>query len=262
MVKSKYDYYEKSTQSPKLSMHYFDKIYTEIRGVKARIMREDFCGTFLHCCEWVKRRPDNIAIGVDLDPEPLEYGRSKHLARLKPEQRKRVKLLEKNVLEKFAHKSDMTIACNFSFFIFKSRDVLRDYFKAAHHALSSKGIFLLEMAGGPGMIKTGREQKTMKPGKSKFVYIWDQKSFNPINHDAFYAIHFKLPDGTRMMDAFTYDWRLWTIPELREVLLEAGFSKAIVYWETTHDGIGTGEYKETEKATNDYAYITYVIGLK
>lgn len=30
-------------------------------------------------------------------------------------------------------------------------------------------------------------------------------------------------------DAFSYDWRLWSIPELREASLDAGFARVDVY---------------------------------
>ena len=44
-------------------------------------------------------------------------------------------------------------------------------------------------------------------------------------------IHFKFKDGSRIKKAFSYDWRLWTLPEIREVMEEAGFSNTRVYWE-------------------------------
>jgi hypothetical protein len=32
-----------------------------------------------------------------------------------------------------------------------------------------------------------------------------------------------------MFDAFVYEWRLWSVPELRDAMDEAGFSKTQVY---------------------------------
>ena len=71
-----------------------------------------------------------------------------------------------------------------------------------------------------------------------FTYIWEQVDYNPINHHLTCHIHFKFKDGTRINKAFTYHWRLWTIPELRELLEEAGFKNTEVYlqgWDDNND---------------------------
>ena len=257
----KYSLYEQSTQSPSVHIPFFSTLYEQIQGKPAYHLREDFCGTFLLCCEWVKENPQNTAVGLDLDPEPLRYGKKNHFARLNPSQKKRVTVLQKDVLIPTSPLIDLVIACNFSFYIFKTRELLSRYFQSVRRSLNSKGIVVLEMAGGPGMTKTFKERKTVK-GKQKFVYTWDQKSFDPISHDARYAIHFKLPSGQVIKNAFEYDWRLWTIPEVRELLAEAGFSKSLVFWEASHKGEGTGEYVPVDVADNDYAWIAYVVGVK
>ena len=133
------------------------------------------------------------------------------------------------------------------------------------------------------MITRSRERRTltMRNGK-KFLYFWDQKSFDPITRRARYAIHFKIPpksgakskttqsktgakkaiqnvDGVDLKNAFTYDWRLWTIPELRDALADAGFKQNFVYWETSHKGEGTGEYTRSESGDNAFSWITYIV---
>ena len=65
-----------------------------------------------------------------------------------------------------------------------------------------------------------------------------------------------------MHDTFTYDWRLWTIPEVREAMREAGFDQTAVYWETEHKGEGTGEYVRSEHGDNAYAWVAYIVGVK
>jgi hypothetical protein len=42
-----------------------------------KILREDFCGTAIVCAESVSRSVERKAIGVDLDLDVLEYGRSR-----------------------------------------------------------------------------------------------------------------------------------------------------------------------------------------
>lgn len=259
----KYALYERSVQSPDYHAEWFVGIFKDLRGTYPQSMREDFCGTFALSCEWVKRNRKNTALGVDLDPEPLAYGRRTHLAKLTTEQRKRLKIVNDNVLSITQPKVDVVLACNFSYCIFKDRQTLVRYLRGCHRSLKKGGVAILDLAGGPGMIEELRERKTVKsPETGKFQYTWHQKSFDPITHDASYAIHFQLPDGTKMMNAFTYDWRLWTIPEVREAMLEAGFSDVAVFWETEHEGEGTGEYVRMEHGDNAYAWVAYIAGLR
>ena len=87
-----------------------------------------------------------------------------------------------------------------------------------------------------------QKEKTKLDG---FTYIWDQAEFEPVTSRIVCHIHFKFPDGSKIKRAFTYDWRLWTLPEFREILTEAGFAKVRVYWEgTDDDGEGNGEFTE------------------
>ena len=53
---------------------------------------------------------------------------------------------------------------------------------------------------------------------------------NLFTGEALFHIHFKDLEKKRLYEkAFTYDWRMWTIPELRDLLIAAGFSKVILY---------------------------------
>ena len=65
-----------------------------------------------------------------------------------------------------------------------------------------------------------------------------------------------------MKNAFVYDWRLWSIPETRDAMKEAGFSDTAVYWETEHKGVATGEYVQMEKGDNSYSWIAYIVGIR
>ena len=64
-------------------------------------------------------------------------------------------------------------------------------------------------------------------------------------------------------NVFTYDWRLWTIPELRDIMTEVGFNKVIVYWEgTNRRGGGDGIFSPVEKGEACLSWIAYVVGVK
>ena len=77
-------------------------------------------------------------------------------------------------------------------------------------------------------------------------------------------IHFRFPDGSRMNRAFSYHWRLWTLPELRELLLEAGFRSATVYWEGTDPktGEGDGIYSPATVGDADPGWVCYLVAEK
>jgi hypothetical protein len=112
------------------------------------------------------------------------------------------------------------------------------------------------------MIEPVKESKRFsRGGKHWFTYTWEQRSFDPISHDAHYAIHFKLANGRRIQNAFEYDWRLWTIPEVRRALQEAGFPESRVFWEEAdEDGYGSDVYSEVKKGDNAHSWISYVVG--
>ena len=88
-------------------------------------------------------------------------------------------------------------------------------------------------------------------------------SYNPVNSDMLCHIHFVFPDGSKLEPAFTYDWRLWTLPELQELLTEAGYAKVTVYWEEADDDDeGTGEYVPTIVGDADPGWVCFIVAEK
>lgn len=219
--------YEQSVQSTEFEYEFVDSNFKRIRGRKAKLLREDFCGTAQMCCEWVRRRKGNHAIGVDLDPEVLQWSREHHIAALTPAQRERVTLLQENVLEVRTDPVDIVLAMNFSWQIFEQRAVLRDYFAAVRNSLSDDGILFLDCFGGYDAYRETVE-KTRHKG---FTYVWDQASYDPVTGHMNCHIHFHFKDGSRLKKAFSYQWRLYSLPELRDILLDAGFANVTVYWQ-------------------------------
>lgn len=256
----KYELYELSVQNTEAECDFIDQAWKEQRRRTPHHIREDFCGTAAVCMEWVKRRRTNTAVGVDLDPEVLAWGRNKMPERLTPAQAKRVTLLQADVRSVKTKPVDTVLAMNFSYFFFKTRDMLRRYFKAVRRGLVSDGIFILDCYGGSESFLEMEEDRSL----DGFTYIWDQSYYNPITGDAVNHIHFEFPDGTSMRKAFTYEWRLWTIPEIREVLLEAGFKEVLVYWEGTNrrTGEGNGIWSVSERGEACLGWIAYLVALK
>jgi hypothetical protein len=56
---------------------------------------------------------------------------------------------------------------------------------------------------------------------------------------------------------------LYTAPELKDILLEAGFRKVTVYWEgEDEEGEGNGIFTPDEKGEADLAWIAYIVAEK
>lgn len=257
--------YEKSVQTPETEIDFFTKTYTSLRGRMPLIMREDFCGTAFLSTEWCKSDPKRTALGVDLDHDTLEWGRRHHVDTAPADVAERITLVEGNVLEPTGMKADVTCALNFSYCIFKTRDALREYFKVAHAGLKDDGILVLDLFGGTETMDVLEEEREVDD--EDFTYIWDQDRFNPITNEILCHIHFNFPDGSELREAFTYDWRLWQIPEIEELLIEAGFSRVRVYWEEFVESDdeeddeleGTGEYYETREVENQESWVIYIV---
>lgn len=259
-----HDLYQLSVQNVEAEIDFIDETFQQIRGRDAITLREDFCGTGNTSAEWVRRRSTNRAIGLDIDQPTLDFGHENHVAKLDPEAEHRISLLNRNVLEPGeAIGLDCILAMNFSYWLFKTRDNLRNYFRAVRESLGPDGIFFLDHYGGSEAMSETRESKKIDDGPGRvFTYIWEQKRFNPITGDMECRIHFKFPDKTKIKDAFVYHWRLWSMPEIRELLSEAGFANVVVYWEGEDDedeGEGNGEYEPTLEGTADPAFISYIV---
>ena len=255
----KFVLYQKAVQSPESEVDICDRIYRKQYGQAPTLFREDFCGTALISCEWAKRRRANHAYGVDLHKPTLDYGRKHSLSQLSEEAAARVHLIEGNVRHVRRPKVHVVGAFNFSYFIFKHRNELVAYYTAVRKSLAPKGMFILDAYGG----WEAQEEMTEETKHPGFTYVWDQAVYNPIDDHAVCHIHFKFPDGSKIKKAFSYDWRLWTLPELQEILTEAGFRRSTVYWQgTDEDGEGDGEFEPATLGEPDAAWIAYLVAEK
>ena len=250
--------YEASVQAVDAEIDFIDDTFKALRGRRARTIREDFCGTANSSCEWVRRRPTNHAVGVDLDAPTLDWARAHSLAHLKPAARNRIKLVRADVTTVKTEPVDAVLAMNFSYYCFKTRDAMRAYYANVRRALSPDGLFFMDCYGGPD---SQREMKEKRSITKDLTYVWDQKRFSPITGDIDCAIHFHFRDGSKMLRAFEYHWRMWTLPELREILAEAGFRRSTVYWEGTEEDTdeGDGVFTPDDHGEADLAWIAYIV---
>lgn len=260
----KFDCYQKSVQSPDHEVEFFEQAYREVFKKKPISLREDFCGTFAVCCRWAASSGRRTAVAVDLCDQTLQWGRDHNLSKLTPAQQKRVKIQRQDVRKKNRPAVDVLAAQNFSFWLFKTRAEVVDYFKVARSNLNASGIMVLDMMGG-GECYTEElvDKRKIKKGKRGFSYHWEQASFNPITADATFYIHFKFADGSKIKRAFEYQWRFWTLPEVREMLAEAGFGESHVYWENEdEDSDQFEEWERAETAPSNPSWICYVVAIK
>jgi SAM-dependent methyltransferase len=258
---NKYWYYEKSVQNPENEVEFFNDKFVELRNRDALTLREDFCGTAAISCQWAAQSEKHFSWGVDLDPEPIAYGKEVHLAKIDSDAQKRMKYLEANVLDSPTPKVDITFAFNFSYFIFKKRSDLLNYFKAAYESLNDDGVFFLDIFGGPDSIQENED--IIEHGH--FDYHWECQKFNPLTNDCRFAIHFKR-DGEKMKkDQFIYEWRMWGIAEIVDILIEAGFKDAKTYWEEDDpddEEAGSGEFYLSDDEDQCEAWVTYIAAIK
>jgi hypothetical protein len=256
-----HELYQIAVQSPEADLGFLRRVYARRNRRKPRHLREDFCGTALLCATWA-RRAGCTAEGFDLDPEPLSWG-SVHNLEPHPSAAGRVVLHQKDVRSKSHRKPDIRVAQNFSYWIFHARAELLGYFRSARADLARGGLFAIDVYGGPDATEEIRDSRVVEGG---FTYVWDQARYLPGTAEYDCHIHFRFRDGSEIRRAFSYRWRLWTLPELRDLLFEAGFRRVEAWFEQTQAsdaaGHGNGSFRldETGESARDCAaWIAYLV---
>ena len=256
--------YEEAVQMPSHEVGFFEQAFAEARDRKPISLAEDFCGTFAVSCEWVKSDEQRSAIGIDTCETTLQWGRDNNLSQLTSQQKSRVQLIQQDVRAEAPGDVDIVAAQNFSFYFFKKRKELLDYFSIARSRLVDDGVMVIDMMGGAECRIEGLSHtQVIREGKDGFKYTWKQESYNPITSDARCTISFQFADGSRINDAFVYRWRIWTIAEVREILREVGFQNVYVYWAVEDFGdSGEPGWRRREKAPSDASWTCYLVALK
>jgi cyclopropane fatty-acyl-phospholipid synthase-like methyltransferase len=255
--------YEASVQAPADEVAFIERTFRALRKRDPKHVREDFCASALFACEWVKSGKDRSALGLDLDAKVLAWAKKERLPELSEAESARIELREQDVLAANAKRDrgrfDACVAYNYSYCVFTTRKQLRTYFERAREALVSDGLLYLDLFGGTVALDTCVETTKM-PG---FTYVWEQASYNPIDASMRSHIHFRFKDGSRLDRAFTYEWRLWSMVELRELLVEAGFHDSLVYWEGADaQNRPNGVFNIQTTVENDPVWNAYIVALR
>lgn len=215
----RFDLYELCVQSPP----HLVPLLSAIHGGGPKVLGEDFCGTAALSVHWVETVEGGRAVAVDIDPEPLNrHGYEDRIMRLAVDVRE-------------AHeKVDLLFAGNFSIGYMHARAELLDYLRNARERLDEGGVFLCDTYGGEGTYLPGLVHRMhMLPDGRRVRYTWEQRDADALTGRVVDVLHFRIERGgvieDEMFDAFIYDWRLWSVPELRDAMLEVGFNSVDVY---------------------------------
>jgi hypothetical protein len=144
--------------------------------------------------------------------------------------------------------ADIISVLNFSILYQLDPAELRSYLRQTINGLAPQGILVCNLFGGAPAVRPGttRHWITPKPrlpseaAVPAFEYRWEVRSYDGMSKRLDCRIHFAVPDPSapermrELPDAFSYQWRLWSIHELLEECAQAGFSSAQV-WRHTYD---------------------------
>lgn len=264
MVKDKYDLYIESVQDPEGVVRFLDHIYRNKMFHDPYIpfmLREDFAGTGINCHEWLKSNsvPEpshNKAMAVDIDSEPIQkgvdmFGDTYHGNRM-----------YFHCEDSFVYDepADMIICLNSSIFSVHSREELLRYFNDSYRRLDrDDGVFIFEIYGGPFAYMPGKDEV----GFDDFTFVWQQEEVDLLSGHSKNSISFKIPDGDDMERAFTYDHRIWSFPELMDILGETDFRDTEVYLNTDFESSKEPDsYEPVDKVDVNTSFEAYIVCYK
>ena len=261
----KLDLYRRAVQHPLAEVAFMHRAFKHYHKDVPTLLREDFAGTCAIASAWVATSPDHQAMAVESHGPTARWAQriaDKELLNAAED----LHIVNADVMDIDAPKVDVTCALNFSTFIYHDRASLLAYFKHARRGLRRDGLLILDAYGGPGAMRTGTQTR-QTPAEfdfPEFSYHWEQHRFDPVTHRTECRIHFTLPDGHRLDSAFIYRWRLWTLPELTELLLEAGFTRADVWCDRLDpdSGQSDGLYRPLTRMPAREDYVAYVVATR
>lgn len=216
----RFDLYERCVQSPR----HLVPLLRAIHGRSPRVLGEDFAGTAALSIEWAERVDDGRAVAVDLDETALfRHGVDMRVDRVAADVRT------------VGAPADLLFVGNFSIGYLHTRAELVEYLRHARERVAeARGVFVCDTYGGETAYTIGHVHRAHPlPDGRTCRYTWEQRAADPLTGMVTDVIHFRIEDAgvitEELMDAFVYEWRLWSVPELRDALAEAGFVGTDVY---------------------------------
>lgn len=254
-IPDRFECYELCVQSPRHVVGFLRALFLAENGSDPAILGEDFSGTCAVSRRWCKELEDARSVCVDLDAEALAWARARAA---EDAVANRIDFVREDCFADPLPASaasprtapgrdapcDVCFVGNFSIGYAHDRPTLvrylartRERLLAARHGFSG-GVFACDTYGGAGAFALGGIERT-HPGRRGEVirYAWAHEHADPATGMVANSISLRVErDGDIIAQyprAFEYHWRLWSIPELREAMLEAGFERTSVYLEVS-----------------------------
>ncbi len=228
--------YELCVQSPR----HIVSLILGLHGENPLALREDFCGTAAVSARWIEevRKYDEgaRALALDLDEGALAHARERGTklgSSLRIESIDCITTLD-------ADPCDVVWVGNFSIGYIYTRALLVEYLRCSRARLAAGnggfggGIFACDLYGGTSAFSLGSlTRKHPGRGHESVHYHWSHDAADPITGMVTNSISFKVEVAGEIVsehpNAFTYSWRLWGLAELREAMLEAGFTNISIH---------------------------------
>lgn len=218
----KFDLYTLCVQDPPRMVEFLAAVH----GGSPLTLRDDFAGPGAIARAWASQSTRHRGIAVDLDAFPLAKAKGAV----------RVKRVIADVC-KVNDKSDVICALNFGVCELHQRRDLLGYFSQARRTLHTGGALVCDLYGGSDSFRRSTTRKTIRiDARTTVKYAWVQEGGDAATGRVHNRIHFAVHRDTRItkfQNAFLYDWRLWSIPEVRDAMLESGFRSVEL-----HDRLG------------------------
>lgn len=218
----RFDLYERAAQSPSMTARFLRALHAGTEGEPVTL-GEDFSGAGAVSRAWLDLDPAHRAVCVDHDAEPL--ARLRRFAGDNPA----LTIRHADVFD-VRDPAGVIAVLNFSICELRERAALERYLAHARDRLTEQagaaGLLVLDLYGGVDAYTRGESDVQLRDGVR---YIWEQREADPRTGLVVNAMHLRPDAGSELRNAFVYHWRLWSIPELRDALTEAGFSRIAIY---------------------------------
>eukprot|EP00249_Psilotum_nudum_P014026 c24627_g1_i3 orf=255-1187(+) len=165
-------------------------------------------------------------------------------------------------------KADIVCAFNYSCCCLQKRSDLILYLKHALQSISQDGgIFVMDLYGGMSSECSLKVYRHF----GNFTYIWEQDEFDVITRTSRISLHFRLKNNQVLRHAFTYRFRLWSLPEVRDCLEEVGFDSIHFWMRSMPEMQGQGEqeiedndarYEEMGNFNQQDAWNAYIVAVR
>jgi SAM-dependent methyltransferase len=233
--------YELCVQSPR----HVVSLLRAVHGNQPIVLREDFCGTAAVSRRWCEEASraglEARALAIDLDAESIARANAAALAAGVGD-RVVCHVGDATIKEApaAAEGSDVVFVGNFSIGYLHRRAALMRYLRYTldrlRHgpAAMGGGVFACDLYGGAHAFTLGgTRRRFIAPSGHIVDYLWVHEEADPITAMVTNSISFEVSSGEEVIERrardFVYAWRLWTIAELREAMLEVGFARVEVY---------------------------------